>query len=135
MKVLENIWNWIDLYAWTLVAIALIILSIIFIVCEISLTVSQKKQKIKPKLYLPLDKPNEHDKIAQMMNSPYMIFRGCRENGKSNIMFPTPIGCEKDKKVCKKCVNCKYFGCLCNNSYFTEHPNRFNKCKDFEEKE
>lgn len=42
-EVLENIWNWIDLYSWTLVAILLIILSIIFIVCEISLTVSQKK--------------------------------------------------------------------------------------------
>ena len=42
-EVLENIWHWIDVYSWTLVAITFIILCIICSVCIISLMVSQKK--------------------------------------------------------------------------------------------
>lgn len=87
---------------------------------------SEERAKNKPRLYLPLDKQEEQ--------ANFMVIRGGRENGKSQIMFPHPIGCEPTPAR-KKCANCKYFGCFCNNSYFTEHPNRFNKCKDFEKKE
>ena len=76
----------------------------------------EQKAKNKPILYLPLDKPNEHDEIAQIVEAQRIYANS------------------KDKKVCKKCVNCKH----CVNDNYCDlfdgrilKKNRFTSCKHF----
>lgn len=95
------------------------------------------------------EEQENRDFASQIANAHFIVFRGGRENGKSNIMFPTPIGCEPTQ-TSKKCVNCKHFRFIINHTIHSDKPHkipmcyvkefdsskiyRFNNCEYFEEK-
>ena len=152
-KLLEKLGSSIpDFYVGLIIVFAsffVLILLLLVVVLSVENKKLRKKTENRPRLYLPLEKQEEHDDLAQIMNSHFMVICGGRENGKSQIMFPHPIGCEPIQ-TSKKCVNCKHFRFIVNYTVHSDKPHknpiccvkdfdsskiyRFNKCEDFKEK-